>query len=475
MPFIAKGSGGGADGGGNYGVSFTQGDLMRQFGFTTYTGTLGTYTDEFGRQVTVNIVDVSTPFLFTWNGERFVHENDFLFGKPNTAFANYKTGLRAYEAGIGGDTYLLNNELKADADGNLKLQIRELEPEESYIDKFELNALDLKENEHFISDGNLEDSYIFDTEEAKVLEGKIYHYHAKEGVFGIAKNAYNSLAPQSGESITMQSDDELIIRVPKAHLNQDQDTFILIDSHYRDWTLGDQVPFSRLERFAIASLALGRSATTLAGAALIAITALGITASDDHFLKRLLSVPYTYADIPTSGGGGGGGRSLVISAGDSTFQTYLQTLFPRYVQASQEVVRIPNTILSQLKDAYLTVRVKATKKHKVRATFLFQGTPKTPRPTPLTLTEALHHRTNTDHAANLKEKNHNFLHTIPGDTVTLTLKDIPLIPNTTRRYVLKTNGFYTRLSPSTYVSLGRDWLDRLLPEDRKLLRRLRLS
>lgn len=439
--------------------------------------------------------DSSTPFLLTWNGEKYVHENDFLFGKPNTAFANYKLGLKNYQKGIGGDTYLLNNELKADENGELKLQIRELEPEESYIDKFELSALDLKESEHFLADGNLEASYIFDKEESKVLEGEMHHYHSKQNTFVRAESAYKELTPKEGKSVFLQAEDELVIRISKDKLNTNKDTFILVDSHYRDWSLGNQVPFSSLERFSIQSLALGRSAvTSLAGVAVLASTlAFGVNSVNSNTLHRLIKVPYTYADTPSSNpcpymgdyeeqivclnnnGGNNSNRSLIISAGDLQMQTYLQTLFPRYVQASQEVVRIPHKIIKDLKESFLVVRIKATKKHKVKAAFVFQGEVKQPQLIPLAITKAFHKSEEKDYVAQLKNKDNNFLHTIPGDVVELRVKDIPLQPNTTRRYVLKANGFYTRMSLKTHWKVGKDWLKRLAVEDRKLLRRLRLG
>jgi len=482
-------------------------------GYSSYNSVTGQYTDysvsisQNGISVSVN---ASTPFLLTWNGTHFVHENDFLFGKPNTAFSSYAEGLNAYDNGIGGDTYLLKNEVKADSEGNLKFQIREIEPEESYIDKFELSALDLKANEHFIVDGNLEDSYIFDTEKTVVPDQTLTHYHVKQNTFLKTDSAYRTLTPQTGESITLQTGDELILEIPTAKLNKDQDVYILVDSHYRDWTLGGSVPFSAFERFQIGSLALGRSTiTTAAGVAIIA-TAVFAGATNPSALERLVKVPYTYADVPpppppppppadpcpicnlvfssddanscqicrnNNGGSSGnwGGRSLVISAGDTLTQTYLQTLFPRYVQASQEVVRIPREIIENLKETLLTVRVKATKKHKVLAAFVFQGTATAPELRPLKLTSAVHRRTGQNHSEDLSVKNNTLLQTIPGDIVDITIKDVPLTPSTTRRYVLTTNGFYTKMSPTTKKMIGLKWLSRLLPEDQKLLKNLRLT
>ncbi|OGG85593.1 hypothetical protein A2392_02360 [Candidatus Kaiserbacteria bacterium RIFOXYB1_FULL_46_14] len=472
----AHAEGEGPGGGGTDQQSVTEGDTIPG---TDVTATVGeTYGVDYNgdglNDVSFDVTpQPSTPFLVVWNGEKFVHENDFLFGKPNTVFANYKVGLKKYEQGIGGDTYLLSDQLKTDKDGNLKMQIRELEPEESYIDKFEIGALDLKESEHYVVDGNLVDSYIFDTQEAKAVAGEMHHYHSKQNVFTAVEGAYTSLTPKDGESITMQAGDELVIRVSKAQLDPAVDTYVLVDSHFRDWSLGDQVPFSRLERFMIQSVALGqRSATAVAGAAMLAsIAFVGITKTDSDTLAKLLNVPHSYADYTI----GDPTRSLVISAGDSFGQTYLQTLFPRYVQAAQEVVRIPKDVIANLKDEFLTLRVKATKKHKVRAAFAFQGTAHIPKIETLSLQKLADTKTGADYTEQMKEKNGVFLHTIPGDVLDLVIKDTPKVANTKRRYVLRANGFYTRMSAKTTAIVGKNWLERLAPEDRNLLKGLRLS
>lgn len=484
----AGGGDGGGGGGGMPGDLATDDDTSNQSitDGDTIPGTDITADDDFSYDVDYDgdgVTDVSydvtpqpsTPFLAVWNGEKYLHENDFLFGKPNTVFANYNVGLKSYRKGVGGDTYLLSEQIKSDTDGILKIQIRELEPEESYIDKFEIGALDLKENEHFVVDGNLEDGYVFDTLEAKVVAGEMHHYHSKADVFTSVEGAYTSLVPKEGQSITMQTGDELIIRVPKAQLDPSRDTFILVDSHYRDWSLGNQVPFSRLERFMIQSIALGRnSVTSIAGVVMLAsIAFIGINKTDSDALAKLISVPNSYADYVV--GDPYSNRSLVIFGGDSFGQTYLQTLFPRYVQATQEVVRIPREVLAKLKDDFLTLRIKATKKHKVRAAFVFQGVASTPEVKTLSIQKVVNSKTDIDYTEQVKEKNNVFLHTIPGDVLDVVIQDIPKVVDVTRRYVLRANGFYTRMSNKTASKIGNNWLERLAPEDRDLLKELRLS
>ncbi|MFA5841967.1 MAG: hypothetical protein WC835_03350, partial [Candidatus Paceibacterota bacterium] len=65
----------------------------------------------------------STPFLCTWNGEKYCFENDFLFGKPTSLFADKNIGIAAYErGGVVGDLYKIQNLFKP-KDGRLSFRI----------------------------------------------------------------------------------------------------------------------------------------------------------------------------------------------------------------------------------------------------------------------------------------------------------------------------------------------------------------
>ena len=487
------GEGGGSVSGGIFGGTVSMGYASLGFSsptptgsystsYSAYNGRTGQYADISmsinANETTFGVSRPSCPFLLTYDGNNFIHENDFLMGKPSTVFPNKKTGLKTYSKGIGGDTYLIQSEVKSNENGEIKMQIREIEPEESFIDRFEIHALDLAEGEQFITDGNLKDGYVFDSQKIKVSsQQSVYHYEAKQNTYKKVNSNYFSLKrPDKTKDLTLMTGDELLIRIPKEALDIEQDNFILVDSHYRDWSLGNQVPFSRLESFMISSQALGRQ-TVLAMTG-VAVVATGLFTSnyvfDKDLLNKLTSIPYTYADTP-HWGRGGGNRSLVVSVSDGISTTYLQTLFPRYVRASQEVVRIPREIVKNLKESFLTVRIKATKKHKVKTSFVFSGEAKAPRLKKLELIEAKRQSDSVDFSKKLQKKNSDFLQTLPGDVIDLTLQDTPKEEGKERRYVLKSNGFYTRLSKEGYRKIGKNWLSRLASEDRKLLKNLRLS
>ncbi|KKT79335.1 MAG: hypothetical protein UW75_C0016G0001, partial [Parcubacteria group bacterium GW2011_GWF2_44_8] len=80
----------------------------------------------------------STPFLSVWDGKRYKFENDILFGKPTSRFDTKALGQSVYEkGGVVGDIYKIQNTVVPKG-GYLSFQIREIEPEESYVDYLSL-------------------------------------------------------------------------------------------------------------------------------------------------------------------------------------------------------------------------------------------------------------------------------------------------------------------------------------------------
>ena len=154
---------------------------------------------------------------------------------------------------------------------------------------------------------------------------------------------------------------------------------------------------------------------------------------------------------------------------------YLQTLFPRYIQATQEVVRIPKEVLKKALGTALLVRIKATKKHKVRSAFLFSGTPVDTgvEKTKLAVTSAVRESTKEDVSETLSKKDGTFVHTKPADVISLTVADVPHKENHTRYYLLHAHGFYTKLSHTLKRDIGDKWYKRLDSESRQLLKNLR--
>lgn len=486
----AGGAGGGGGGGpGNRGsVSYNYAGSTFSFGTNSYSSFSAAarangyevngntaHNPTTGETMSFNGRDASTPFLMVWNGSHYVHENDFLFGKPNTAFTNEAMGRAAYEAGIGGDTYVLSDTLRFSDDGKLRLQIRELEPEQSFIDRFALFAIDLAPHEHLVTDGNLSDSYVFDTRESKTVSGQtLHHYAARTGMVKVASTAYQQLGEEAVSVETMlQKNDELILKLPVKELTGQQDLFLLVDSYFRDWTLGNSVPLSYYDLFNLYAARAGR--LVVSGiAALVAYT--GISWGG----QSRVGTPVAIADVPHCAPGdrtcnpGTGSRSLVITAEIGGTSYYLQTIFPRFVRYTEEVVRVPRELLAQAADGFLTLRIRATKKHAVRAAFAFYADARSADLRPLAIENAVRPESKTNLAAQLAEKNLDFVHLTPGNVIDLVLADLPRSAGTIRKYVLKANGFYTRLPAKVEATYRKLIYPKLAAADQKLLRTLRM-
>jgi hypothetical protein len=157
--------------------------------------------------------------------------------------------------------------------------------------------------------------------------------------------------------------------------------------------------------------------------------------------------------------------------------TYLQTLFPRYIQASQEVVRIPKEIIAKALGSVLTVRIKATKRHKVRSAFLFQGESLSGtdliKTRSLPITSVYHAREQKDYTDVVATADQNFVHTIPGDVINVQLQDVAEEEGMDRHYVLKARGFYTQMSEDLRKEIGTTWYRKMDKDGRNLLKRLR--
>lgn len=504
IPFFGLWGGGGTGGSSSPGCqacnvngTMTQSSWTAQNvanGATDITGTYGGYSTATYSDGSVNTWSgstgnpgsSSTPFLKVWDGKKYVFENDFLFGKPQTAFASYSEGFVAYTQGIGGDTYILRTAPKVEK-GTLRFQIREIEPEESFIDSFAIHAVDIAPHEALVVDGNLKDVYVFNTEaSAPVAHQLLRHYHKKQNVFTeVSFDVDDTFDTHDGEGIMLEKGDELIMTVPRFSLATNTPTFIMVDSHFRDWTLGEQVPFSALDRFTISSWALGRSIVTTAfGVSLIVGASFVGSSMSYNALRTVVATPYAFADTPhcvstrdttcTSNTGGGGGKSLKVSVVVDDVRVHLETLFPRFVRASKEVVRIPHEILSRIDSELVTVCIEATKRHKVTFASLVTGEISSPRLVTLTDMQVVNSKTSEDVTGVLQTKNGTFVHTKPGDVYNVSVSDAPPLPEgVIRHYVLKTHGFYTKMSDATRREMGRSWYTNLDKEDQLLLRHLK--
>jgi hypothetical protein len=410
----------------------------------------------------------STPFVQIQKNGKYEFENDFLFGKPNSVFANYELGLKAYTDKLfGGDTYLFKETLEVTSENNINLRVKEVEPEESYIDSVQLDYFDVPENHEIIVDADLETIHLVNTDAAVIPKQHILYHHSR-GKYSNATDLVPDRVDGSPKTERMlASEDFLEIVIGFEELRDELN--LIVDSYYRDWSLGSVVPFSFSERIVIGVENTLRAApSVLTGIAL----ALGVTGGVNKLIgedKDFAAVNTARADTPYSQSSyysQGSYRSLVVSVQVGEEIEHLQTIFPRYLNATKDLIKIPADFTAKARTAKSSLRVliKATKKHAVKSAFIMSSglVHESVITQSLVLKRATHNRATFGEvvdATALGAVDGKLTHTLPADTIDLTF-EAPLAelkPGFERQYILKARGFYTALSDATRWRIGMSW------------------
>lgn len=431
----------------------------------------------------------STPFLSTWNGEKYVFENDFLFGKPSSLFTNRQTALTNYEAGkVTGDLYKIQNNL-ALKDGKLSFQIKEIEPEESYIDFLALQRVIYAKSDELIMDSKLQRYHIFNRKAVESNKGI-----AQQKITWNGKNVTNLLGDgqlvfanhaHEGHFIDRNKD---VIEMSATVTDKNAPLFLIMRSFYRDWTLGEIFTdakelqsvslkdlFSHVRtpadfmKVGVLALVVSFLGTSSLFGSMFRSEAQSSTVNDAKELASLFSVKRASADIPV-------GRSIVSEYWDGQTFKPLDIISPRYYQRALDAIAVPAEAISP--DGQVRLRITATHKHNVSYLGLVvPGVVSTTAKTELLqVRKAYHQREGKDYAATLNAKNSKeYLHTIPADIVDVEF-DMPVetLDKTSQQesYLLAANGVYTSLSPESKLLAG-DWVSKLEPESREWLKNMK--
>lgn len=414
----------------------------------------------------------SCPFLTVWNGKKYKYENDILFSKPASLFDTFKKGMAAYEKGLSGDTYFFSQEPHVE-NNEIRFQIREIEPEQSYVDQITLSAVELPRDSVPLVNTSLDTYHVFDTNISKP-EQSSYVHSAKNGrtrVFRpVTETLSSSARPEEGT--LLMKDDELLLSVDSTHLNTNKPLYLVVESYYRDWTLGEQIPFSLTEKAFFQSAVFSRQTVTpivMAGLLAVGVGTTDRTSTDPvpEDIQSFFTIPHASADDTT----GDDGKSLIVSTQDETSLTHIATIFPRHLTPTKEIVEIPRSALTQTRTGTCTLRIRATKTHKVTGAFVFQGNERSIQETPLKTTKAFHRRLNTDLSDTVSRKDSQMMSLLPGDIVDVSVRqNKKATPGHRLAYVLRAHGFYTPLEDRTHNS---NWYRSLDRASKKILRGLR--
>jgi len=431
----------------------------------------------------------STPFLATWNGERFELENDFLFGKPSSHFRTPEEGRSAYEAGLfAGDLYRIQNTFTR-KEGQLSFQIREIEPEESFIDHLRLLRVVYPQKSELFVDSRFQKVFALEVDAIENHEGVVSQKITTGS--GIELPAYlSSLTNNPNDGHVMDTGD--VLNIDAEVESSGEGIILLLDSHYRDWSLGeifmgDSAAKSKKVMEAIRSTYVSTWSTEgsymqgglrIVGLALVlallwtsslatsAVRHLRSPGADRAAVSDTLitafGTPNAYADDSPDDS-----RSLVVEyrTAHGGYEM-VDVIEPRYYQPSTAAVLVPQEALGV--GNRVSLRIRATKRHKVRGVVLVAPRALLPvKKEALKVTRAWHQRHAKDYTEILNEnQSGEYLHTVPADVV-----DISFTPpkNSTdgsmqEAYLIESSGFYSDLSEAGEMEAG-DWLKRLEPSD----------
>ncbi len=421
----------------------------------------------------------STPFLCTWNGTRFQFENDILFGKPSSLFQTKEAGQYAYEHGyITGDMYKIQNAF-VPKEGRLAFQIKEVEPEESFIDHVSLLHVAYPKHGELVVNSNLQDFLVFDKNDLEKRHGMVV-----QTVLDKNQQDVHEVIAQEG-LYAMETDDALEVRGKVESI--DTPLYLLLGSHYRDWTLGgifqeDGTALVKSRIYTTISDTQSIGSFLVASAKVfglvILLGAVWVFGSFQNILARNNQESFTNQGALATAFGVQGARadvpwwrSLVVEYLDGgTFHT-VDVIQPRYYQKTMETVQIPLQAIG--KDGEVFLRIRATKKHHVTDVFLVAPKKLLSFTTDtLKVTKALHQRTKRDYAQELNQKNSKeYLHTIPADIVDIefeSVKNSDQYRDQNETYLIQAFGYYTPASRETQKIAG-DWVSKLEPESKKWL------
>lgn len=502
LPFFALGGGGGGGGGGNAGSGGTGNSSTGNSAASSSTGGYsgsglggpggvggggsigscdcacdcnGCNSSDTGSCASASC---STPFLYVQNKDGFLMDNDVMFGKPSSLFKELSKGVEAFKEGqIKSDLYLVQKQILENEDGEVKLQIREIEPEVSAIFQTSLKRLSVEKDEKIYVTSDFGGC-------VSVSENKIA---TKSSGFSCVDMNGRDLTqvlnskPFSGATkedyVALDTDDYLDISFKAEDIS---DKYLILESWYRDWTLGsvyseEPIPTFQVSPYKRAMSVAGKKFAPSMLALFLGYLGFhyGATTDKSESQNDLLTSHFNLsanranADTPHTGSGG---RSLVVSYSDTgVSHNNIDVVEPRYARPYAVAVKIPKEALT---GDSVNLRITATKRHRVSALSLVEGTEvKESEYEPLKLAGAYHHREGKDFVETLSVDNDEYLKTYPSDIVTLTFKTSQRKvedKSNNYQYLLSIGGVYAPATKEEQSIVG-DWVSKLDEEAKEFI------
>ena len=436
----------------------------------------------------------STPFLCTWNGKKFELENDILFGKPTSFFRSNILGKQAYESGlVTGDMYKIRNNVALDNNGNLKLQLREIEPEESHFDYFAVKEVTHPANTVLFVHSNFENYSIFKQEDIvgqSIVNTKITAPHLSDKALNLLSNPAGIFDSELGveHEYEINIGDSMMIEA-MTDINKTGDLYIFLGARYHDWTAGiipdldsrhgffESIlsPFQRLEARTVGNIAKATALSllvafiwTLSGIVNVGGVSDQSGEKNQKVVNGVLSTPRVLADTP------GGSHSLNISYWNGKEYIIEDVVHPRFYQRDVSVLKIPKQAVDST--GRIRIKIDATETHKISSAIIAQVSEvESNKVREFKVVSAISESKDKDFAATLNNKNSGeYLSLLPGEKVDLIMHtDNKSNDDATdqKTYLVESAGYYVEADEDTYKKSG-DWVNKLDSDSRDWLKKM---
>ena len=407
----------------------------------------------------------STPFLSCFDGKSFKIENDVLFGRPTSFHPDVTEARKCYENGfISPDLYKITAPVKPYG-GKLLFQIHEVEPEESFVKWVELVRVIHPRDTEVIVNSDYQTHHVVKRDEFEsrtILPERVVSRLAEAEATDVKEKLaqklsiwdHTTVSPYSVFFHTGESMD-FVFR----GLKVESKFHLVMKSWYRDWTPGPaedwQSHVQPVWQRVFSSSSIRRASALVA--AFAGWWVLG---------KRGIHLGFLPIFVGTASSAPGCSFILDYKTIDNTYQ-HLGVVNPRAWKYNSEVFTLQDGLVQN--DGTLTLRVTATKRHALGFIGIVENMHMVEdgvvREESLTLTKAHHHRLNSEITKTLSRDDKEFVHTIPGDVVTLEFEPSKTKLNAGEKetFLFRSSGFYTSLSREA-GRLAGNWLEKIPAE-----------
>ena len=367
----------------------------------------------------------STPFLAVWNGKEYIFENDILFSaNDNYSPSLIKSKIR-YESGFcGPDLYKIKTNPKISETGEIKFQMQERDPEESFIDHLKVFRVTHEKNREILVDNKYEKFYSLEKNkiEKAILPEQISINGKKaepEKIFG-----KSFLEESNGIRLRYRQNVLLSFKGVKSGKNN----HLILKVQERGWspvakTLFTVFPATRFLAFAFAGFVLS------------------------WFFGTAASIlPFIILQD--------GNKSINLFYKNRNSFKFFGSVHPR-MKESVELVSIPEQAISA--DGRVDLNLEWTRTHHLVSIGIIDFVEDKSRNyeiEELKLIKAIHNGNGKNHASLLCSRDLNYLHTVQGDTVDLVFRSQTNNDKNDKRYtyLFSASGFYTDLRPQYQIS-----------------------